>query len=456
MSTLGITTRTFRTVIEKQRSCKTGGIIGDELRGKHASHPKVNPQIIEGIKNHINTIPRVPSHYTRANTEKEYIEGSKTIADLYRDYQDLCKRNHLNYGSYRTYYDVFNRDFNIAFFFPRKDQCDLCIEYANSPEEGKKLLQERYDTHLKEKNLSRLEREKDKETKNHVITYDLQAALPCPAGKASSFYYISKLNVYNLTFADAITNDVSCYIWHEGAAKRGANEIGSCVWNYLEELDENALNKNKVLDIIFYTDNCAGQNKNKFLFTLYAYAVTKLKSINKITHKYLIRGHTQNDVDSVHSVIEKKITRYKKSSAIYVPDQYITLIREAKKKGQPYKVVERSHNDFFDLKDLVQKCGFKDVFKTNDGDIVKTSEIRVFEVRKSDPGFFFCKLSYEQELFSTVSFTSRRNSTDMSKVAFIKAYNEKIGISDLKKKGILGLVEKNIVPSYYGEFYKNL
>lgn len=96
-------------------------------------------------------------------------------------------------------------------------------------------------------------------------------------------------------------------------------------------------------------------------------------------------------------------------------------------------MVERSHNDFFDLKDLAQKSGFKDVFKTSDNDTVKTSEIKVFEVRKNDPGFFFCKLSYEQELFSTVSFTSRRNSTDMSKVAFIKAYSA-IGISDLKKR----------------------
>jgi hypothetical protein len=45
----------------------------------------------------------------------------------------------------------------------------------------------------KEKELSRLEREKDKNSNSVVAVYDLQAVLPCPKGDASSFYYVSNL-----------------------------------------------------------------------------------------------------------------------------------------------------------------------------------------------------------------------------------------------------------------------
>lgn len=72
---------------------------------------------------------------------------------------------------------------------------------------------------------------------------------------------------------------------------------------------------------------------------MYMYAVQTLR-INSITHKFLIAGHTQNEGDNVHSVIEKSIKRSLKSGPIYVLYQYVSLIRGAQKNGNPYKVFE--------------------------------------------------------------------------------------------------------------------
>lgn len=47
-------------------------------------------------------------------------------------------------------------------------------------------------------------------------------------------------------------------------------------------------------------------------------------------HKYLIYGHIQNKGDSAHSNTEKQIKKARKSGAIYVPDQYVSLIRLTK------------------------------------------------------------------------------------------------------------------------------
>lgn len=66
---------------------------------------------------------------------------------------------------------------------------------------------------------------------------------------------------------------------------------------------------------------------------MYLYAVEKYQ-INSIMHKYLIRGHTKNEGDTIHSIIEKSMKRSKKSGPIYVPDQLVTIIRNSNKNGK--------------------------------------------------------------------------------------------------------------------------
>lgn len=107
---------------------------------------------------------------------------------------------------------------------------------------------------------------------------------------------------------------MECYFWHEGDGQRGTNEIGSCLLIYLEKIAANYKN----VEITFYSDNCCGQNKNRYIIALFLYAVWKL-DIKNITHKYLIVRYTQNGGDTVHSVIEKEIKIANKGGPIYVP-----------------------------------------------------------------------------------------------------------------------------------------
>lgn len=456
MSTLAINTRTIRTVIEKQEK-SSSRFPEVEMRGKHDKHKGVPLAIKEAVRSHIKSIPRVESHYCRAQTKKEYIEGSKNIAQLHRDYQELCKNRGSPAANYQMYFEIFTKEFNISFFYPKKDACELCLQYENSQEAEKAVLKEKYDLHLKEKTLSRAEKERDKKSNKHTYVYDLQSVLPCPTGNASSFYYVSKLNVYNFTISNLHASEVFCYVWHEAEALRGSNEIGSCLYNFLETLDAQA-NTDSPIDVIFYSDNCAGQNKNRMIFSLYFYAVTKLQNIRSITHKYLITGHTQNEGDNVHSVIEKQITRYKKSAPIYAPHQYVTLIRQAKKTGNAYNVIEMSHENFFDLKNLAESLGIKAAYKNDQGDPLKISDIKVFKVEKEEREMFLYKHSYDDQKFLCASLINinKRVSNVNASLILKKAYKKKTGLSEAKKKGIMSLIQKNTVPGFYADFYKNL
>lgn len=75
----------IRTVVDKKDK---NGFLKDDLRGRHDSHNRVDPQFLQDIRDHINSIPRIKSHYIRANTSKEFIDGRKTITDLFRDFQE--------------------------------------------------------------------------------------------------------------------------------------------------------------------------------------------------------------------------------------------------------------------------------------------------------------------------------------------------------------------------------
>lgn len=456
ISTLGITTRCIRSVISKRRE-------GDfeDKRGKHGNQKQI-PDAKNDIRAHISSIPQIDSHYTRAHSEKKYIEGGKTITDLYRDYKKLCEQENKPHASLTTYRDIFNHEYNLAFFVPKKDQCMKCVAYENANVEEKMEIENDYLTHQREKNLSREEKKIDKEraSENYQVScFDLQATLPTPKGDVSTFYYKSKLSTYNFTVCDLNKKgqgSVMCFMWHEGQGKRGPNEIGSCLLKYLQRKSENY--RGNDLEIVFFSDNCSGQQKNKFVLAAYFYAVQNY-NIKSITHKYLVTGHTQNEGDNVHSLIEKNIKRALKSGPIYTPDQYVMLVKTAKKTGEPYIVEELSFDDIFDLKKMTEQTSFG-FNKDNSGNIFRFNDACVFKVERESPDKFFYKNSYEESEYKEVGIKSRSSrigtSDTFQNVKLQCAYKNPLPIPKKKYADLMDLVKANAIKKCHSNFYKNL
>jgi hypothetical protein len=134
------------------------------------------------MKNHIESIPKIESHYSRAHSTRTFIDGSKTITDIYRDYVRLSKEDDVSFSNYTYFYNIFTKEeYKISFFIPKKDQCELCTVFHNSDENEKQLLQQKYDLHHHEKVLSRIEKESDKAKNGTLVAvYDLQAVMQLP------------------------------------------------------------------------------------------------------------------------------------------------------------------------------------------------------------------------------------------------------------------------------------
>lgn len=448
-NTLGINDRPIRTVIEKMNN---SGIVDAELRGKQKRHGNISVDLLNGVRNHIKSIPRIESHYIRKQSSREFIEGGKNVTDLYRDYQEECAKKGISFVKLHKYRQIFNEEFNISFHSPKKDQCEDCVAYQNAENPEKEKLENFYKIHLQEKDKSREEKTKDKENidKNNIVAcYDLQAMLQVPKGDVSSFYYKSRLNCLNFTVCELKTDFTKCFFWNEVEAQKGANEIGTCVFKYLQE---KSASTSENLKIIFYSDNCCGQQKNQFVFSMYIYAIKNLSNIESITHKFLIKGHTQNEGDAVHSTIEKQIKKVLKSGPIYVPDQYINAIRQAKKKGQKYDVKEMCHSEFLDIKSLQE---FK-MTRNIEGTVVKTTEIKIFKVIKAEgPNSVkvFYKSSYLQDNYKEIKLQKIGRTRPQLK----KLYLTKLPLPERKKEDLRSLIRKNTIPPYYASsFYNNI
>lgn len=144
-NTLDISDRQLRT-IKKKRESK--GFVEKDQRGRKTEQKGRDENLVQDIKDHINSIPKIESHYLRASMSGEYISGEKTIADLCRDFNTSQTEQGKPKAMYWLYYEMFNKDFNLGFFQPKKDRCDTCLEYELLSPQHKLELQPKYDEHF--------------------------------------------------------------------------------------------------------------------------------------------------------------------------------------------------------------------------------------------------------------------------------------------------------------------
>ena len=292
-------------------------------KAKKTKRVRVRSEAKDYLKTYLQDLPRVPSHYCRSTTSKLYVESSmfRSVSHLHRLYKRSCRDNDVRHLSRQVFTKMFN-DMNLALFKPKKDQCDTCAMNKSG-----NLGAAEYEEHFQKKVTARAAKDHDKahaDVKTMVTCMDLQGLLLSPKLQASALYYKTKLAVHNFTIYNMRTKNATNYLWHEGEAGISANEFASCIVNYLEE------NKG-YNEFILWSDGCGYQNRNLLLSNaLLKFATEKKK---RVTQKYLERGHTQMECDSVHSTIEGRL----RNRDIHVPAEYAAVIKGARIKP-PYEV----------------------------------------------------------------------------------------------------------------------
>ena len=136
----------------KQKMCGTPR----SLQWGKSANNVVSQEVKDGICAHINSLPRVESHYCRENTKNEYLSAGLNVSILYEEYVKQCTSTGVTPAKIHLYRQIFNNEFNIAFHMPKKDRCDTCkaMKIASNPTDEEK---ENYEKHLRGKEETKIE-----------------------------------------------------------------------------------------------------------------------------------------------------------------------------------------------------------------------------------------------------------------------------------------------------------
>lgn len=416
-----------------------------DKRGKRAPRNKLSKRSIDLVQDHIKMLPSYESHYCRKETTKKYLPAYFTLKLVYDDYVENVD-NPVSMSVYRQYF----KQAGLKIKQPKKDTCALCdrfkIQISNniSSSEEKAALIIKKNKHHDEAEETYEAKRKDSKTNDVnkcVIAFDLQQCLPTPSLESSVAFYKRQLWTFNLTVHNIQTSNASCYIWNETIAKRGANDIGSCVFHYLANLPLN------ITHVVMYSDNCGGQNKNSIFMAMCLAFLEKQDTIQIIDHKFMISGHTRMECDSDHGRIEKAKKRY--GIQINHPYDWAQLIRYAGK--EKFNVIEIQQSNFQDFNSLL-KTKYKFKKKNEAGQVFSIRNVQWLRYNKSDKNIVSYKLSLnDDEIFHKMDLTKRNALCD---TPIPKAYNEELPITEEKKKDLMSLLQ--FIPELYHTFYKNL
>ena len=432
MATLDITAEQVRTVIRNAKS---------QPKVRRRAPNTVNPERLEAARAWIGALPAVPSHYCRADSTRRYLPSHiGSVNNLFRIYRAEVP-DPLRFGMFRK---VFKADFNIGIHQPRKDKCVMCTQHVRGERTADEISE-----HLAEKQaLSDLFTTAQQRRDEHerVASFDLQKVLNTPHTDSMLVGYSRRYSVYNETVYESQTRRGLCFIWGEIDGKRGANEITTVVWHYLQRVDQ----EGNVTNVSLFCDSCSGQNRNRILISALPVMLANMQNIKMIRVTFLLPGHTSMPVDSVHGTIE----RFVRKRAVWAPSEWPGFLRAARINPFPYEVIKMEHGDFLDWSS-------SKLFETNkneDGERVPWGSIRLIQVTPTGVQY---ATSVQEEgedgirLHTVVpqrsSRRGRRPAADHSVPG--KAYPAPLAISPVKHRDLMALVNKGIIPREHHQEY---
>ncbi|MES9882743.1 MAG: hypothetical protein ABW185_17895 [Sedimenticola sp.] len=433
LHTLGLKTDGTVTEFVKSKLGNTSSLTEtSDKRGK--AEPR-NKSDWEKIRAHISGYHPQVSHYTRERTpNRRYLDSNLSIADMWRDYNE--KNLNVCYSVYRR---VFEQE-NIGFGKPSQDECDVCVinnahVAAHNDDDDKSACEtcRKFEQHLSSAENARHAYKDDNSAEfpdnTVVFAADMQRVLLLPKMTTKEHLFVSRLVVFNETFASLTGSEDYVILWHEGIAGRLGINVASA---YIK-----CINLSAKENVIIWADNCTGQNKNWALFTAFVMCVNQEWGPRKITMKFFERGHTFMRADNIHGTIGNKM---KKMPEICTFQDFVDLCDRA---GKNIKPVVMHPADFYLLQDGHRTRQSKNV------DLPLISSLCQVEFRKGRRTLFY-KTKHVDEDFIEVEFLKPKFDIH----SFPGAMSEPRGIPATKREKLLKLT--NCFPPAKKKFWLDM
>lgn len=372
----GITEKRVRVVLSKE---SVSGTVDSDTRGKSTPKNKISGERKMLVKQHIENLATVSSHYSRAKSPfRKYMPPGSSIKGAYNAYKEWLNENTPDEQPVTEdyYHRIFVNDYNIGIQPPAIDDCNICSKLKTEINELKKTdpesinlqrINQDLQIHLKKQQVAQdIMKSYENNTDNSVavVAIDLQQALPTPKLTCNAQYYKRKMWTYNFAVHNIKTGASTMYVWDETVAKRGSCEIASFILHYFENYVDV-----DVKSVIVFSDNCPGQNKNLNVVLGYLRLIHNNK-FETIRHYFLVPGHSMMGCDRDFGHIKIKTMHCE----VFTKDHYIHFIKNTRKRNQ-FQVVRVTRDMIKDFNVLLESVSKKQLLnsKFKDGKIFEFS-----------------------------------------------------------------------------------
>ena len=204
--------------------------------------------------------------------------------------------------------------------------------------------------------------------------------------------------------------------------------------------------------MVFYSDNCGGQNKNTSFVSMLWYALQKF-NFTSVEHKFLEKGHTQNENDSIHAAIENASRKI----SVYTTPQWAAIVSAAKHQ-KPYIVKEMDINDFYNFKEVSKQLKNLDLDVNREK--VYWSMIRTMKITAQNPSILQFQYEYEGPIYEINLVQCLRRSHEIPpnprNIILQQLKDQRSLISKEKYDDLVSLCQKKIIPSVHHQFFLSL
>lgn len=426
-----------------------------DRRGQQTNRKTFPLEFVETVKDHIRSFPLKVSHY--ASKEIKYLDARLDIKKMHTIFLEANPGSEVKYS---FYYKVYKEHFNYRFGRPQIDTCCECerlnnrIKNPQLNETAKRVAQAQMEVHKRRSNkFYKSIRDVTEYCKLHdnamILCFDYMQNVSLPKIPVQETYYLRQLSVFPFGVHDNKNDKATFYLYHEGIAQKGANEVCSFLMKYINDnipphVDE----------LYLYSDNCTGQNKNHTMIR-FLMSLTETGRFKKVLFRLPIRGHSYLSCDRDFGMIKKKMN---KIDRYYSTKEVMEIFLTATQQGKFYV-------DLIGTQDIVDFAKWWPlVYK-------KTTSSEETKVQKRGKKEFFQVSAYHQFKFESSqvgvvvtneyidglnekTFKLKTFPNEIAQIPTTKAYTGKRPIKGEKIEDLKKLMQ--YVPEEHKDFYSGL
>ena len=233
----------------------TGGRINKSIanHGKHANHKKISNEVKEDLKVFISKIPEDSSHCSREKDTTNMLTLAPRVTKQVL-YEEFLKDKHYK-ASKDWFLKYWAENIPIKVYKNHVDTCNICNSITIAGDEK--------ENHKRDVHKTRQAMKSDKNS----FSFDLQKAHTIPVLNTSTAYYKHQLIFYNEEIHDQANSKGYSHLWSENTGRRWhLYELYAFVKNNCKNLNE----------LLFWCDNCGGQNENQYIAQALIYTVNTM------------------------------------------------------------------------------------------------------------------------------------------------------------------------------------